>query len=308
MGGYRDRRGADHRPRRRLLPRGRQRQALSRRARRPVLRQRRLLVRRGDRPGGARADARSCPSTRTGRTPTRARSSWPSEVASLAPGDLNRVFFVLGRLRGGRVGLEARAAVLRRTRPEQGHGGARGARDDARRDRRRAEGAAAPLQGDRAPHRVPRHDARRAVDQRHPGHPHAVRAPRARGAARRATRTATTGRPRRPRRSSRRSCSRTSRRRSSRMGPETVCLVHMEPVQNAGGCFTPPAGYWQGVRELCTKYDILLSADEVITGLRSPRLLVRLGALRHPARHHHLREGSLVLLCGDRRRRSPPTA
>jgi len=49
------------------------------------------------------------------------------------------------------------------------------------------------------------------------------------------------------------------------MGPETVCLVHMEPVQNAGGCFTPPAGYWQGVRELCTKYDILLSADEVIT-------------------------------------------
>jgi adenosylmethionine-8-amino-7-oxononanoate aminotransferase len=50
------------------------------------------------------------------------------------------------------------------------------------------------------------------------------------------------------------------------MGPESVCLVHMEPVQNAGGAFTPPAGYWQGVRELCTKYDILLSADEVITG------------------------------------------
>ena len=40
----------------------------------------------------------------------------------------------------------------------------------------------------------------------------------------------------------------------------------MEPVQNAGGCFTPPEGYWRGVRELCTKYDILLSADEVITG------------------------------------------
>jgi adenosylmethionine-8-amino-7-oxononanoate aminotransferase len=49
------------------------------------------------------------------------------------------------------------------------------------------------------------------------------------------------------------------------MGPETVCLVHMEPVQNAGGAFTPPAGYWQGVRELCDRYDILLSADEVIT-------------------------------------------
>jgi adenosylmethionine-8-amino-7-oxononanoate aminotransferase len=49
------------------------------------------------------------------------------------------------------------------------------------------------------------------------------------------------------------------------MGPETVCLVHMEPVQNAGGCFTPPEGYWPGVREICDRYDILLSADEVIT-------------------------------------------
>jgi adenosylmethionine-8-amino-7-oxononanoate aminotransferase len=49
------------------------------------------------------------------------------------------------------------------------------------------------------------------------------------------------------------------------MGPETVCLVHMEPVQNAGGAITPPEGYWRGVRELCDRYDILLSADEVIT-------------------------------------------
>jgi adenosylmethionine-8-amino-7-oxononanoate aminotransferase len=49
------------------------------------------------------------------------------------------------------------------------------------------------------------------------------------------------------------------------MGPETVCLVHMEPVQNAGGSFTPPAGYWKGVREICDRYEILLSADEVIT-------------------------------------------
>jgi adenosylmethionine-8-amino-7-oxononanoate aminotransferase len=50
------------------------------------------------------------------------------------------------------------------------------------------------------------------------------------------------------------------------MGPETVCLVHMEPVQNAGGSFTPPEGYWRGVREICDRYEILLSADEVITG------------------------------------------
>jgi adenosylmethionine-8-amino-7-oxononanoate aminotransferase len=49
-------------------------------------------------------------------------------------------------------------------------------------------------------------------------------------------------------------------------GPDTVCMVIMEPVQNAGGAFTPPEGYWRGVRELCDRYDILLCADEVITG------------------------------------------
>jgi adenosylmethionine-8-amino-7-oxononanoate aminotransferase len=37
-------------------------------------------------------------------------------------------------------------------------------------------------------------------------------------------------------------------------------------VQNAGGAFTPPAGYFEGVRELCDRYGILLCADEVITG------------------------------------------
>jgi adenosylmethionine-8-amino-7-oxononanoate aminotransferase len=42
--------------------------------------------------------------------------------------------------------------------------------------------------------------------------------------------------------------------------------VIMEPVQNAGGAFTPPAGYFRGVREICDRYGILLCADEVITG------------------------------------------
>src|SRR5207237_1313207 len=49
-------------------------------------------------------------------------------------------------------------------------------------------------------------------------------------------------------------------------GPETVALVIMEPVQNSGGAFTPPAGYFQGVRAICDRYGILLAADEVITG------------------------------------------
>ncbi|MBA2383091.1 MAG: aspartate aminotransferase family protein [Actinobacteria bacterium] len=49
-------------------------------------------------------------------------------------------------------------------------------------------------------------------------------------------------------------------------GPETVAMVIMEPVQNSGGCFTPPSGYFRGVRELCDRYGTLLCADEVITG------------------------------------------
>jgi adenosylmethionine-8-amino-7-oxononanoate aminotransferase len=48
-------------------------------------------------------------------------------------------------------------------------------------------------------------------------------------------------------------------------GPETVAMVIMEPVQNAGGSFTPPDGYFRGVREICDRYGILLCADEVIT-------------------------------------------
>lgn len=49
-------------------------------------------------------------------------------------------------------------------------------------------------------------------------------------------------------------------------GADTVAAIILEPLQNAGGSLTPPAGYFQGVRELCDKYGILLIADEVITG------------------------------------------
>jgi len=46
--------------------------------------------------------------------------------------------------------------------------------------------------------------------------------------------------------------------------PETIAMIIMEPVQNAGGSIVPPAGYWQGLREICDRHGILLVSDEVI--------------------------------------------
>jgi adenosylmethionine-8-amino-7-oxononanoate aminotransferase len=47
-------------------------------------------------------------------------------------------------------------------------------------------------------------------------------------------------------------------------GPDTVAAVYLEPVQNAGGCYPPPPGYFERVRAICDKYDVLLVSDEVI--------------------------------------------
>jgi adenosylmethionine-8-amino-7-oxononanoate aminotransferase len=47
-------------------------------------------------------------------------------------------------------------------------------------------------------------------------------------------------------------------------GAETVAAVFLEPVQNAGGCFPPPPGYFDRVREICDEYNVLLVSDEVI--------------------------------------------
>lgn len=49
-------------------------------------------------------------------------------------------------------------------------------------------------------------------------------------------------------------------------GPDSVAAVFVEPVQNSGGCFPPPPGYLERVREICDEYDVLMVADETITG------------------------------------------
>jgi len=47
-------------------------------------------------------------------------------------------------------------------------------------------------------------------------------------------------------------------------GPDSVAAVFLEPVQNAGGCFPPPPGYFERVRQICDHYDVLLVSDETI--------------------------------------------
>ena len=47
-------------------------------------------------------------------------------------------------------------------------------------------------------------------------------------------------------------------------GPESVAAVILEPVQNAGGCIPPQDGYFERVREICDRHDVLLISDEVI--------------------------------------------
>jgi putrescine---pyruvate transaminase len=51
-----------------------------------------------------------------------------------------------------------------------------------------------------------------------------------------------------------------------REGPDTVAAFIAEPVQGAGGVIVPPPDYFGRIREICNQYDVLLIADDVITG------------------------------------------
>jgi putrescine aminotransferase len=51
-----------------------------------------------------------------------------------------------------------------------------------------------------------------------------------------------------------------------RLGPDSVAAFIGEPVIGAGGVYPPPDDYWRGVAEVCRENDVLLIADEVVTG------------------------------------------
>ena len=272
------RRGADHRSRRRLLPRGRERQALSRRSRRPLLRQPRLRLRRGDRAGGARADEGAAVLHElVVRAPARDRARDRARLARA--GRPQPRVLRLGRLGGGRVGVEARTPVLPRP---------------------RRQGAALQVQGGRARGRVPRHDVRRALDQRDPGDPAPVRAAGARGAAREEHE------PLPPPAGGDRGrvhadAAREPRADDPRVGAgDGVPRAHGAGAERRRGVHAARGLLARRARALRpVRHPALGRRGD--HGLRPRRPLVRVRALRHPAGHRLLREGALVLLRRDRR-------
>jgi adenosylmethionine-8-amino-7-oxononanoate aminotransferase len=162
-----------------------------------------------------------------------------SKIAELAPGDLNRVFFVSG-------GSEANEAIIKLVKQyHQLHGVSRRYKMIARRIAYHGTTLGALSLTGIAPIKIPFEPLMAGV--RH---------------------VSNTNRYRRPEGETEQEFTRflldELREVIEHEGPESVAAVFMEPVQNSGGTFTPPEGYFQGVRELCTEYGILLVADEVI--------------------------------------------
>jgi adenosylmethionine-8-amino-7-oxononanoate aminotransferase len=187
-----------------------------------------------------------------------------AEVASLAPGDLNRVFFVSG-------GSEAVESAWKLARQYY----------SARGEQHRAKAAERMMAGERIEYHVPTDQRRwKAVARRIAYHGTTMGALSINGiASLRAPfeplvpdviHVRNTNRYHRPPEETEAEFTafllEDLEEAILQAGPETIAMVIFEPVQNAGGSYTPPEGYWKGVREICDRYDILLCADEVITG------------------------------------------
>jgi adenosylmethionine-8-amino-7-oxononanoate aminotransferase len=186
-----------------------------------------------------------------------------AEVASVAPGDLNRVFFVSG-------GSEAVESAWKLARQYY----------SARGEKKRAHVAERMVAGERVEYHVPSERRWKAVARRIAYHGTTMGALSINGIA--ALRVPfeplvpdvihvrNTNRYHRPPEETEAEFTALLLEDLDeailQAGPETVAMVIFEPVQNAGGSYTPPEGYWKGVREICDRYEILLCADEVITG------------------------------------------
>src|SRR3954447_21743784 len=164
-----------------------------------------------------------------------------SKIAELAPGDLNRVFFVSG-------GSEANESIIKLVKQyHQLHGHSRRYKMIARRIAYHGSTLGALSLTGIAPLRAP-------FEPLMPGVRH----------------VSNTNRYRRPEGETEEEFTDALltelRELIEQEGPSTVAAVFMEPVQNSGGTFTPPKGYFQGVRAICDEHGILMVADEVICG------------------------------------------
>ena len=158
-----------------------------------------------------------------------------AKIASLAPGDLNRVFFTSG-------GSEAVESALKLSRQYHKLTGNPGKYKVISRDLAYHGTTMGALSATGIP------DARRPFEPIFPGSAHVPNTNLYRPAP---GMTADT-------------LAEAIAARIEFEGPETVSAVILEPVQNSGGCFTPPEGYFQRVREICDEYNVIFISDEVI--------------------------------------------
>ena len=54
---------------------------------------------------------------------------------------------------------------------------------------------------------------------------------------------------------------------ATQVSADRIAAIVVEPVMGEGGFIVPPDGYWQRIKEICEKYDILFVADEIQAGM-----------------------------------------